>query len=52
MIDVTKLNINDTITHTVKGDVVVRGIHPHCGDYLITTDEGWVYLKNCTIRTK
>lgn len=27
--------------------IAVKGIAPHCGDYAITTDTEWVYLKNC-----
>jgi hypothetical protein len=43
MIDVTKLNIGDKITHKDKGEIIVLGITPHCGDYAITTEDGWVY---------
>lgn len=52
MIDVTKLNIGDKIIHRDKGEIIIRGIKPHCGDYAITYDitkeeQGWVYLKYC-----
>jgi len=47
MIDVTKLNIGDKIIHRDKGEIIVLGIKPHCGDYAITTEDGWVYLKYC-----
>ena len=46
-IDVTKLNIGDKIIHRDRGEIIVRGIHPHCGDYLIVNDGAWVYLKYC-----
>ena len=51
MIDPKKVNIGDELIHNVKGLIVVEGIHPHCGDYLITTNESWVYLNNCRIKS-
>jgi hypothetical protein len=47
MIDVTKIRIGGTLIHKDKGEIVIEGIHPHCGDYMITYKDGWVYLKNC-----
>lgn len=46
-VDVTKIRIGGTLIHKDKGEIIIRGIHPHCGDYMITYDGGWVYLKNC-----
>lgn len=51
-IDVTNLKIGDKIYHRDKGEIIVRGIMPHCGDYLIVNDGPWVYLKYCTLWKK
>jgi hypothetical protein len=42
------IRIGMNLIHREKGEITVLGITPHCGDYCITIDEGWVYLKNCT----
>ena len=41
------INIGDMIFHKDKGEIIVLGIFPHCGDYCVTIEGGWVYLKNC-----
>jgi hypothetical protein len=43
-----ELNIGDYLHHNKKGTIQILGISPHCGDYKIDTDSGWVYLSNCT----
>jgi hypothetical protein len=43
------INIGMKLNHREKGEITVLGIAPHCGDYCITINEGWVYLKNCTL---
>ncbi len=48
MIDPKKINIGDSLIHNQKGLIIVLGIHPHCGDYRIPIEDGWVYLKNCS----
>lgn len=45
------IKIGMNLNHRDKGEIIVRGIYPHCGDYCITLDEGWVYLKNCSPST-
>ena len=49
MIDPKTINIGDKLNHTIKGEIVVEGIKPHCRDYMIVLKSGWVYLKNCSI---
>jgi hypothetical protein len=43
------VKIGMKLIHREKGKITVLGIAPHCGDYCITIDGGWVYLKNCTL---
>ncbi len=43
------IRIGMKLKHQEKGVITVLGIAPHCGDYCITIDNGWVYLKNCTL---
>lgn len=43
------IRIGMKLNHRDKGEITVLGISPHCGDYCITIDGGWVYLKNCTL---
>lgn len=47
MLDPKEINIGNTLIHNKKGEIIVLGIHPHCDDYCVTTEDGWVYLKNC-----
>jgi len=42
------INIGDMIFHKDKGEIIVLGIAPHCGDYCVTIYSGWVYLKHCS----
>jgi hypothetical protein len=42
-----KIRIGMKLIHRDKGEITVLGIAPHCGDYCITIDNGWVYLSNC-----
>ena len=42
------IRIGMKLIHREKGELIVLGIAPHCGDYCITFENGWVYLKNCT----
>lgn len=44
------IKIGQILIHNQKGEIIVLGIHPHCGDYAIITKNGWVYLKNCSIK--
>jgi hypothetical protein len=45
------VRIGDRLSHKTVGEIVVRGISPHCGDYKVDYArdgrEGWVYLRNC-----
>ena len=43
------IRIGMKLNHRDEGEIIVLGIAPHCGDYCITIDNGWVYLKNCTL---
>lgn len=47
MINPNKINVGDSITHNKIGVIEILGIFPHCGDYAIVYNYGWVYLKNC-----
>jgi len=39
---------NKILSKQNTGDIKILGISPHCNDYSINTDNGWVYLKNCS----
>lgn len=43
------ITIGMNLIHREKGKITVLGIAPHCGDYCITIEDGWVYLKNCIL---
>lgn len=49
MIEARNITIGQKLNHKTKGEIEVLGITPHCGDYKIVTQNGWVYLKNCYI---
>ncbi len=37
-----------SLVNYLDNPIEVLGIAPHCGDYAITIQSGWVYLKNCS----
>jgi len=50
MIAPNTINIGMILIHKDKGEITVRGINPHCGDYCISIEGGWVFLKNCKLK--